>query len=167
MSTRAVYTFFDDEDDGSYHVYKHHDGYPSGAYEAITNALEYAWQLPRYEADEFAAAFVAGNKSSYKNQLLELLSKPKRTKAECAEIKHLKEMHEKGYSGGGIRLITPERGDMPAKDAALAFAGDIEFRYEIRCREGVLHITAFPARSEQEIFSGTLDEMKVWAEQNA
>jgi hypothetical protein len=29
MSTRALYTTKDDQ--GEYHVYKHHDGYPSGA----------------------------------------------------------------------------------------------------------------------------------------
>lgn len=61
MSTRAVYTFKDSQDE--YHVYKHHDGYPSGAAVAITNALKYAWQLPRFEACEFGAAFIAGNKA--------------------------------------------------------------------------------------------------------
>lgn len=60
MSTRAIYTFEDDRNTA--HVYKHHDGYPSGAADAIAKALPYAWQLPRFEADEFAAAFVAGNK---------------------------------------------------------------------------------------------------------
>lgn len=60
MSTRAVYTFIDSH--ATFHVYKHHDGYPSGAAEAITNALPLAWDLPRFEADEFACAFIAGNK---------------------------------------------------------------------------------------------------------
>lgn len=61
MSTRAVYTFkgFGEE----YHVYKHYDGYPSGAARWIGNALAFAWDPPRYEPDEFAAAFVAGNKT--------------------------------------------------------------------------------------------------------
>lgn len=63
MSTRAAYTFIDREgQDGTHHVYKHHDGYPSGALKAITAALRFAWDLPRFEADEFAAAFVAANK---------------------------------------------------------------------------------------------------------
>jgi hypothetical protein len=62
MSTRAVYTFIG-EDKETHHVYKHHDGYPSGAADAIANALPYAWPLPRFEPDEFGAAFVAGNKS--------------------------------------------------------------------------------------------------------
>jgi len=61
MGTRAVY-FFEDSD-GVYGAYKHYDGYPSGAADFIENAKEYAWPFPRFEADEFAAAFVAANKA--------------------------------------------------------------------------------------------------------
>lgn len=61
MSTRAVYTFHDETE--SFHVYKHFDGYPTGAAKAIVKALGYAWPLPRYEADEFASSFVAANKT--------------------------------------------------------------------------------------------------------
>lgn len=60
MSTRATYEFIDNF--GSYTVYKHHDGYPSGGLQWIANALKYAWKLPRFEAAEFAAAFIAANK---------------------------------------------------------------------------------------------------------
>ena len=60
MSTRATYIFEDATD--HYAVYKHHDGYPTGAAEHINKALKHAWQLPRFEPDEFAAAFVAANK---------------------------------------------------------------------------------------------------------
>lgn len=63
MSTRAMYTFRSADGSEEFHVYKHQDGYPTGAAEALVAALEYAWPLPRYEADEFAAAFVAANKS--------------------------------------------------------------------------------------------------------
>lgn len=69
MGTRAVYSFFDNYDPSltfqkemGYHVYKHWDGYPEGAAGFFANTLEKAWKLPRYEADEFAAAFVAVNK---------------------------------------------------------------------------------------------------------
>jgi hypothetical protein len=73
MSTRAIYTFCDPRTE--VHVYKHHDGYPYNggvhngtAYEAgglvwINDAKAFAWDLPRFEADEFAASFVAANKS--------------------------------------------------------------------------------------------------------
>ena len=60
MSTRAIYTFKGFGE--THHVYKHHDGYPTGAARAFELALENAWTLPRYEPDEFAAAFVAANK---------------------------------------------------------------------------------------------------------
>jgi hypothetical protein len=63
MSTRAVYTF-KDEYDNTHHVYKHHDGYPSGAIEFILKALDKSWPLPRFESSDFAAAFVAANKDS-------------------------------------------------------------------------------------------------------
>ena len=62
MSTRALYTFNDGHDNIT--VYKHWDGYPEkrGGYGFIANAMLYAWELPRFEADDFAAAFVAANK---------------------------------------------------------------------------------------------------------
>jgi hypothetical protein len=62
MSTRAVYTFKGFGE--TYHIYKHHDGYPTGAAEFLRKAVEAAWPAPRYEPDEFAAAFVAANKTS-------------------------------------------------------------------------------------------------------
>jgi hypothetical protein len=61
MGTRAVFTFKDDFN--AYHVYKHWDGYPSGALEAITKTLKFSWELPRFEADEFGASFIAANKA--------------------------------------------------------------------------------------------------------
>jgi hypothetical protein len=67
MSTRAVYTFKDE--DSSYSVYKHYDGYPegegggTGAFGFIKAAKEFAWELPRFDASEFAAAFIAANKN--------------------------------------------------------------------------------------------------------
>jgi len=66
MSTRAMYTFKgnDDELNSVVHVYKHHDGYPEGALSWISNARQYAWEQPRFEADDFAAAFVVANKKS-------------------------------------------------------------------------------------------------------
>jgi len=62
MSTRAVYTFKDEHE--RFAVYKHHDGYPEGAAEFIQKAKALAWPGPRFEAADFAAAFVAANKTS-------------------------------------------------------------------------------------------------------
>lgn len=63
MGTRACYVFKETKDDmHSFTVYKHWDGYPEGAAEFLTKALLKAWDLPRYDSDEFAASFVAANK---------------------------------------------------------------------------------------------------------
>ena len=63
MSTRAVFTFKDNY--GEYSVYKHMDGYPSRAGESLKATLDSkkCWDFPRFEADEFAAAFIAANKT--------------------------------------------------------------------------------------------------------
>ena len=60
MSTRATYQFIDEFDDVT--VYKHHDGYPEGGLQWIAKSIPYAWSLPRFEASDFGAAFVAANK---------------------------------------------------------------------------------------------------------
>jgi hypothetical protein len=65
MSTRGVYTFIDEHN--KFHVYKHWDNYPedngvSGAYAFIRLAKALAWDLPRFEASEFGAAFIARHK---------------------------------------------------------------------------------------------------------
>jgi hypothetical protein len=62
MGTRGVYKFIDQH--STHYVYKHWDNYPSGATTFIQNALELAWELPRFEADEFSASFIAANKKS-------------------------------------------------------------------------------------------------------
>ena len=66
MSTNAI-IFFQQETPSEYlrsGVYQHWDGYPSGVQATIKNTIEsgLAWELPRFEADEFAAAFIAANK---------------------------------------------------------------------------------------------------------
>lgn len=61
MSTRATFAFRDRY--GTHTVYVHSDGYPSHAQTMLEAALTHAWALPRFEADEFAAAFVAANKT--------------------------------------------------------------------------------------------------------
>lgn len=60
MGTRAVFTFKDERNE--FHIYKHYDGYPSGAADFLTKAVEKSWGLRRFEADDFAAAFIAANK---------------------------------------------------------------------------------------------------------
>ena len=171
MSTRASYTFTDER--GTHHVYKHHDGYLEGAYEAITKALDCAWPLPRFEADEFAAAFVAANKHY------------------CNHLEANKQLHEehpalfpddplktaKRQAAGGVRLIHD-----------WTDAWDIEFHYEIRSVKpsdvvtsvtdpavngaAHLHVSAYavykPEKApwkEEVVFEGTLAAFAVFVEQ--
>jgi hypothetical protein len=60
MGTRAVLTFKDKYD--SFSVYHHYDGYPEHILPSIKDAQEFAWDLPRFEASDFGAAFIAANK---------------------------------------------------------------------------------------------------------
>lgn len=66
MSTRAVYGFKDQFGPGFFWVYVHCDGYPEGAAQKYKATLDskLAWELPRFEGDEFGAAFVAANKDN-------------------------------------------------------------------------------------------------------
>lgn len=81
MSTRCVVVFKDER--GRHSVYKHHDGYPDGLLPVIKAAKKYAWKLPRFEADEFAAAFV--------------------TQCKLDSVKSASELGSSDY-GGGVRL---------------------------------------------------------------
>jgi hypothetical protein len=65
MGTRATITFQDKDDPNAITIYTQYDGYPQcpGMGQKLIETLFKAWRLPRYEADEFAAAFVAANKA--------------------------------------------------------------------------------------------------------
>ncbi len=140
MSTRALYTFRDN--DGEYHVYKHHDGYPSGAIEAILNSLMFAWNPPRFEADEFAAAFVAGNKShgivDLVKAIVEKIAITKSHPYRDYELVFTKKdplivswLVDPKHGGGSVRL-------MPSGDWKKIAPSDIEYRYEITYAGGVM-----------------------------
>jgi hypothetical protein len=62
MSTRSVFEVKSDA--GSMFIYKHWDGYPSGAQQVIRAAIDSGkvWPLPRFEPDEFAAGIIAAGK---------------------------------------------------------------------------------------------------------
>lgn len=67
MGTRAIISFT--EKGEAHHIYKHFDGYPSGVIECFKALFErgLCWNLPRYEADEMAAGFVAAAKDGQGN----------------------------------------------------------------------------------------------------
>lgn len=135
MSTRAVYSFFGDKDDAPRHVYKHSDGYPTGAAQWIEAALEHAWTLPRYENDEFAAAFVAANKQPGGQIRLIVQSAPMIPAMEAAA--DFAADAEYRYE---VRCVD---GELYVKAFATNFWG---------------------TPTEEEIWSGPLKDMRAWAE---
>ena len=172
MSTRAMYTFIEpDHKDAKrgFHVYKHHDGYPSGAAQAIEAALPFAWQLGRFEADEFAAAFVAGNKGSYYHQEMAIHRELEKLGEETATEENGKRIvtlrkgltdtrhYARSYNGGGVRL-------MPSGSPYAVAPSDIEYRYEITSCKGELLVTAYATSfwetrtkaNEKRIYRGPL-----------
>lgn len=81
MSTRCTITFVDSQDGTRYHIYQHMDGYPEGEHgvvAAIKGAMTSgkAWEMPRFEADEFAAAYIATHKTAGGN--IRLCNSPER-----------------------------------------------------------------------------------------
>ena len=63
MSTRCTITVRESKNSPTgYSIYRHSDGYPDtehGVIATLSQALTYAWPLPRFEPDDFAAAIVA------------------------------------------------------------------------------------------------------------
>lgn len=165
MSTRAVYTFHDER--GRYHVYKHSDGYPEGmgACYAINAALTFAWPLPRFEADEFAAAFIAANKSSWAFIDLEETDPGNRYSRRAIKTKDAEFKRYGQYTGGGVRLIADQ-----SRDGWKSHT-NIEYRYEITCKKGKLHVTCFEVHcrersgqgwEQKQIFSGSMSQFKAF-----
>jgi hypothetical protein len=175
MSTRACYRFIPENGPndwpGVVTVYKHHDGYPFGAAKAIEAALDYAWQLPRFEADEFAAAFVAANKRSvsslrreYEQAAADAEKKAKvdmeYAKADMPGYYRRLAKDAGNYAGGGIRLIPFE-----GPDAYQRFASDIAYLYDIRCENGKLRIRAYTTSERNDVwtfeqfFEGSLKQL--------
>lgn len=60
MGTRATIRIKDKHD--AFVLYTHWGGAPVTVYSMLDAARKYAWPLPRFEATDFAAAFVASNK---------------------------------------------------------------------------------------------------------
>lgn len=138
MSTRGMYTFID-EDGSQYHVYKHHDSYPDGKCGAISHiekASNFAWLLPRFEADEFAAAFVAAHKIPNPDVPAQIRG---------GEIRLMESGNWREVASGDISY----RYEISLKNNNLYIEA-----YNISCNY------PFNYLAEKLIFSGTLDEAK-------
>jgi len=175
MSTRACYRFFPlngpNDWPGVVTVYKHRDGYPSGAAQAIEAALPHAWPLPRFEPDEFAAAFVRGNKKSADDFAVEFeqqaAGEDALGKTEGASWlrdwakKYRTDPGYRGCCGGNVRLV-PYAG----LDGYQRFAGDIAYLYDVRCENGKIRLTAYTASERDNVwtvekfFEGSIAQLK-------
>jgi hypothetical protein len=168
MSTRACYRFIDPDTSEVATVYKHHDGYPEGAVCWITKALDYAWRLPRFEADEFAAAFVAANKPSAGDKHREYLEKGQKennSKTKAALLSLAADWGPSGryaaMHGGGVRIV-----NRPGMDAFKGYASDIEYLYDVTLKTNELHVSVYATHecegewAIEPLFAGTLAEMQ-------
>lgn len=162
MSTRGCYRFIDGDNQGPYTVYKHSDNYPWGQYggvAAIAAALPYAWPLPRFEADEFAAGFVSANKKCAEDMAREYDQRateyekadpdtvewgPERGKKAIAKAvasyrRQAAEYRDPNSSyakmcGGNVRLM-----NTPDANSLDYLPGDIEYLYDVSFRHSDLN----------------------------
>ena len=171
MSTRACYRFIGRPGDHAevVTVYKRSDGYPEGAVCWISKALDFAWPLPRFEADEFAAAFIAANKKSARQRHAEYLAKAER-EADPQIKAHLQRSAEE-WTPGGRYALACVGGDLrvvnqPGREAFKSYATDIEFLYDVTVKGEALHVTVHSTVERNgkwtigRVFAGSLPEMQ-------
>jgi hypothetical protein len=166
MSTRACYRFFPENGPndwpGVVTVYKHMDGYPTGAAVALEAALDFAWALPRFEPDEFAASFVAAAKQSTSRskrqaEYLEYANNPDTSDAMKG---YYRDLAKNAQGGGNVRLVPYE-----GLDAYQRFASDIAYLYDIRCVKGKIQVIAYTTSERDDVwtvekfFEGSLKQL--------
>jgi hypothetical protein len=178
MSTRGGFTFID-ADKATFHVYKHHDTYPEGAWggpATLLLATRYAWQFPRFEADEFAASFITAAKMSsnmtlHMQKLFDLMDqraalKPDPDPYKDHEIASMITVPPAGYSytGGGVRLLGSGLWQR-------ALPEDCAFHYVVQQRTPGGEISAECAslgwgendkRTREVLYKGNLIGMAAW-----
>ena len=130
MSTRALYTIIDADikarpaeqtryglrpavkasKGDAWNVYIHGDGYPTGAADYVKRAQAYAWDLPRFEADEFAAALCASAKEGIKGGNARLMPQGKALAVAaryCADIEYRYEIRATGIKAYAVNAWGP------------------------------------------------------------
>jgi len=128
MSTRALYTFKGETAKDSWNVYKHHDGYPTGAAGFLQDTLKHAWELPRYEPDEFAAAFCAATKQGGGGVRFMPQGAPlKVASTNCSDIEYRYEIFQRPNQTLYIRAYAVNAWDKPT-ETLLIECPLIEFR---------------------------------------
>lgn len=195
MSTRGVYRFRDGSNHGPFTVYKHSDNYPWGEHggvAAIKAALPYTWPLPRFEANEFAAGFVAAHKRGsidwarqYIDMALEKVDTEPRASLLAQAARYRSGEMDK-LCGGGVRLMnTPDATSLDHIPGDCQYLYDVSFRrrdgkphsiYALQDAVGDLWIQVFELSGADAVEAtlmaeGPLDEMlqhfKEWPKDSA
>jgi hypothetical protein len=154
MSTRACYRFFPENGPndwpGVVTVYKHMDGYPSQAAKAIEAALDFAWSLPRFEPDEFAASFVAAAKQSTSRSKRQAEYQDLATSPDTSDAmkSYYLRLAKDAEGGGNVRLVPYE-----GPDAYQRFASDIAYLYDIRCVNGKIQVIAYTTSERNDAWT--------------
>ena len=180
MGTRGAFTFID-ADKQTFHVYKHHDCYPEGPWggpAVLLAATRYAWQFPRFEADEFAAAFITAAKLStamtlHMQKLFDqmdaraALGKDDPDGNNDVEVPIMMTVPPtyRSLGGGGVRLL-------PKGTWERVIPWDCAYQYVVRQMPGhgdtPIIATSYSLgggddkRTREELFSGTIMEMAAW-----
>jgi hypothetical protein len=122
--------------------------------------------LPRFEADEFAAAFVAANKPSAKTRRMDYIAKAERETDPERKLHLLEAAENYGPGGryadcvgGGVRLV-----NRPGCGAFKTYATDIEYLYDVTRKGHLLHNVGYSSERDGDwtitrIFSGRLTRM--------
>ena len=181
MSTRGFFTFRGTNPEDEHHVYKHCDCYPEGPHGgvfAIAGALRYAWPLPRFEPDEFAAAFVCAAKMPFQfkenvNAVIDaIIAQPVSTiysedaAARAPFTLALQPNRYLGGIGGGVGLCPSGSW----KDVA---PSDIAYRYVVYMQKNALMLDVWavnhrdPSKrhswTEAILFYGAYADAQAWA----
>jgi len=153
MSTRALYTFTDN--DASFNVYKHSDGYPTGAAAVLRTAFAlFAWPRPRFEADEAAAAFVAAGKVA--SLLRVATDEAWEITNVTLDTDYIPGGQYARYRGGGVRLMP--QGE--PKRVAAEHCSDIEYRYEVfQGNDEALRVRAYTVDYWPDPTKGSKEEL--------
>ena len=127
MGTRSIIVVHDKDEKKGHCIYRHWDGYPESIIPDLELALPYAWPLPRFEADEFAASIVAAWKKPGDG----------------------KDLHSQG---GNIRLS----GEIELKDRFKeGDSRGVDYSYVVTEDEGKVRVSCFNS-DDEKVWEGIL-----------
>lgn len=101
-------------------IYRHSDGYPNsqhGVLATLEEVFEYAWTLPRFEADDFAAAIIAAWKQPGGGNI-RIDGNPEGDELLHSDIEYLYTI-TRHADGDGIQVVVTPQYDSDSEDAGI------------------------------------------------